>query len=167
LEFESPIAETTAEPRDHPSIVWATRLAQTSVAKGAMSTTDKVNPVFLATTSAGLRRAASESGTWKVAEVASGHVVRCLAVDPVQPMTAFAGSSRGVLRSMDGGLSWTNSGLDGIDVRSLAVSRARPDRVVAGTRPARIFLSDDRGLSWSELEAFRRIPSRRFLVLSG
>jgi hypothetical protein len=49
--------------------------------------------VFLAT--AGLRRAACAAGTWSVIEVAPGRDVRCLTADPVQPMTVFAGTTRG------------------------------------------------------------------------
>jgi photosystem II stability/assembly factor-like uncharacterized protein len=121
-----------------------------------------VSKVFLATTSQGLQRAAYDSGTWTVTAVAPAHDVRCLAADPDRPHLGFAGTRGGVLKSSDGGLTWAESGLSGIDVRALAVSGARPGRLLAGTKPPRVFLSDDGGLSWSELEAFRRIPSRRF-----
>lgn len=121
-----------------------------------------MSTVFLATTAAGLRRAAGGSGIWSVTEVAPGRNVRCLATDPNQPLIVFAGTTRGVLRSSDGGLVWTDAGLPGVAVRALAVSRARPGRVIAGAKPAGVFLSDDGGLNWSELKAFRRIPSRRF-----
>lgn len=121
-----------------------------------------MSTVFLATTAAGLRRAAGGSGTWSVTEVAPGRDVRCLAVDPLQPSMVLAGTTCGVLRSSNGGVTWTDAGLPGVAVRALAISRAMPGRVFAGTKPARVFLSDDGGLSWSELKAFQRIPSRRF-----
>lgn len=107
-------------------------------------------------------RAANNSGTWMVAEVGLDHRVRCFAKDPIRPGTVFAGTSNGVLKSVDGGLTWTGAGLPGVDVRAVAVGRGRRERVLAGSKPPRIFLSDDGGLNWSELEAFRRIRSRWF-----
>ena len=116
---------------------------------------------FLATTSVGLRRAAPDGDGWRVAGVAPGHEVRCLAIDPADPRVVVAGTNDGVLRSGDRGASWQASGLSGVTVKSLALSPAQPDRIYAGAKPARVFRSDDGELSWAELESFRRIRGRR------
>ncbi|TMD17856.1 MAG: hypothetical protein E6I98_13840 [Chloroflexi bacterium] len=47
-------------------------------------------------------------------------------------------------------------------MKSLAISAAAPGRVYAGTEPACLFVSEDRGETWRELGGFRRIFSRRF-----
>jgi hypothetical protein len=81
-----------------------------------------------------------------------------LAVDPLEPTRVFAGTQGGgVLRSDDGGLSWSSIGLAGLVVKALSVSPAAPGLVYAGTKPPRLFRSADRGRSWSECEAFARM----------
>ena len=65
----------------------------------------------------------------------------------------------GVRRSVDGGRSWADCKLPEPGVFSLAVSAA-DGAVYAGTEPSRLFRSDDRGESWSELEALLELPSR-------
>lgn len=66
-----------------------------------------------------------------------------------------------MLRSDDGGRTWRSAGLYGRIVKSLAVSRVEPGVVYAGTKPALVYVSRDGGAHWAELDAFRRIPSRR------
>ena len=65
------------------------------------------------------------------------------------------------MRSDDRGRTWRPAGLEGHIVKSLAVSRAEPGAVYAGTKPALVFVSRDGGTHWTELDAFRRIRSRR------
>ena len=64
------------------------------------------------------------------------------------------------MRSADGGQTWTASGLSGRNVTALAVSRAAPGLVYAGTRTPRLFISRDGGDSWDACPAFRHIPFR-------
>jgi hypothetical protein len=92
--------------------------------------------------------------------VASDHRATCLASDPGQPRRVYAGTQNGVLRSDDGGLTWHRSGMDGHIVKALAVSPHDSNRLYAGTKPARVFFSDDGGHTWAELDGFRRIPNR-------
>ena len=44
---------------------------------------------------------------------------------------------------------------------ALAVSRTQSGMLYAGTKPACLFVSQDRGTRWTELPSFRRIPERR------
>lgn len=87
-------------------------------------------------------------------------VVFALVVDPLTPSRIYAGTSRGVARSTDGGATWstaiavsgTSSNLAPAmavgSVRSLAVDPAEPTTVYAGTGQG-VFKSFDAGLSWS------------------
>jgi photosystem II stability/assembly factor-like uncharacterized protein len=119
---------------------------------------------FLATTGSGLARATcGADGAWSVESSLAGQDVRCLAADPLDARVVYAGTQgQGVLRSDDAGRTWCSAGLAGHVVKSLAVSRAAPGTLCAGTRPALMFASYDRGASWVELTGFRRIRSRRF-----
>lgn len=122
-------------------------------------------PALLATTGHGIVRAARWSGEdkWQVEVTLADKDVRCLAADPTQPLTVYAGTQgEGVFRSDDAGQTWRASGLTGHVVKSLAVSRVASGTVYAGTKPAKIFVSRDGGITWRELESFRKISSRWF-----
>jgi photosystem II stability/assembly factor-like uncharacterized protein len=97
---------------------------------------------------------------WTATPSLVGDGAQCLAVDPLDAETVFVGlRAGGVQRSVDGGENWVDCELPESGVFSLAVSAA--DGVVyAGTEPSRLFRSDDRGESWSELEALLELPSQ-------
>ena len=94
-----------------------------------------------------------------VTRVLSGTGVQCLALDPRDPDTLYAGArGSGVWKSRDGGAHWEGLPLPERDVFSLAISPA-DGTVYAGTEPSRLFVSRDGGQTWHELEALRRLPS--------
>jgi photosystem II stability/assembly factor-like uncharacterized protein len=90
----------------------------------------------------------------------TGRGARCLAVDPADPETLYAGTSdEGLFKSADGGSSW--EGLSGIEhprVTAVAVSPL-DGAVYAGTEPSALFVSRDGGGSWRELAGMRNLPS--------
>jgi hypothetical protein len=97
---------------------------------------------------------------WAVELSLSGSGAQCLAVDPVDRETVYAGLREGgVRRSVDGGRTWEDCGLPEPGVFSLAVSAAN-SVVYAGSEPSRLFRSDDQGENWTELEALLELPSR-------
>jgi hypothetical protein len=67
-----------------------------------------------------------------------------------------------VWRSRDQGATRQPAGLQGYTIKALATSRVAPETIYAGTKPAALFASYKGGATWTELAAFRRIPSRRF-----
>jgi photosystem II stability/assembly factor-like uncharacterized protein len=97
---------------------------------------------------------------WTAELFLAGSAAQCLAVDPTDADTVYAGLREGgVRRTSDGGRSWVDCELPEPGVFSLAVSAA-DGAVYAGTEPSRLFRSDDRGESWRELEALLTLPSR-------
>jgi photosystem II stability/assembly factor-like uncharacterized protein len=101
-----------------------------------------------------------DGGGWTAESYLVGSGAQCLAVDPHDPDTVFAGLREGGLRrTRDGGRSWDDCALPEPGVFSLAVSAA-DGAVYAGTEPSRLFRSDDGGESWRELEALLELPSR-------
>ena len=117
---------------------------------------------FMALTGQNLARASrSPDGDWSVEFLLADRDVRCLAGDPLNPKTVYAGiQGHGVLRSNDGGRSWQPAGLAGRVVKALAASRAQPGTVYAGVKPPGLFVSRDGGDTWGEIESFQRIRSR-------
>src|ERR671930_26114 len=97
---------------------------------------------------------------WTVALSLRGSGAQCLAVDPTDPDTVYAGLREGgVRRTTDGGRSWVDCALPEPGVFSLAVSAA-DGAVYAGTEPSRLYRSDDGGGSWRPLDALLELPSR-------
>jgi photosystem II stability/assembly factor-like uncharacterized protein len=113
-----------------------------------------------AATGDGIARLDEAGEAWTVVLSLSGSGAQCLALDPADPETLYAGLREGgVRRSVDGGQTWIDCKLPEPAVFSLAVSAA-DGAVYAGTEPSRLFRSDDRGESWSELNALLELPSR-------
>ena len=99
-------------------------------------------------------------GAWTVELMLDGSRAQCLATDPADQDTIYAGlRGGGVLRTRDGGMSWHDCSLPEADVYSLAVSAA-DGSVYAGTEPSRIFRSDDGGGRWRALDGLLELPSR-------
>jgi hypothetical protein len=100
------------------------------------------------------------TGSWMAELTLQGTGTQCLAVDPVDPDTVYAGlRSDGVRKSVDGGRTWVDCGLPEPGVFSLAVSAAN-GAVYAGCEPSALYRSDDAGQTWRELEGLLELPSR-------
>jgi photosystem II stability/assembly factor-like uncharacterized protein len=115
---------------------------------------------LFAATGDGIARLEEAGDGWTVALSLQGSGAQCVAIDPADPDTVYAGLREGgVRRTSDAGRSWVDLALPEPGVFSLAVSRA-DGAVYAGTEPSRLFRSDDRGETWRELDALLQLPSR-------
>ncbi|HEX6701073.1 MAG TPA: hypothetical protein VF101_10125 [Gaiellaceae bacterium] len=113
-----------------------------------------------AATGDAIARLDEADGAWTVDLALQGSGAQCLAVDPQDADTVYAGLREGgVRRTRDGGRTWTDCALPEPGAYSLAVSAA-DGAVYAGTEPSRLFRSDDGGETWRELEALLDLPSR-------
>ena len=87
--------------------------------------------------------------TWTPA----GWLTSGVAVVPTRPTTLLGQHySRGVVRSLDRGATWTaaNAGLpEDVDVANFAFDRRRPTTIFAATASRGIYRSDDGGVSWT------------------
>ena len=113
-----------------------------------------------AATGDGIARLDEFGETWTVEAALTGSGTQCLAVDPQDPDTVYAGLREGgVRRTHDAGTSWVDCELPDPDVFSLAVSPA-DGAVYAGTEPSRLFRSKDGGDDWEALAGLLELPSR-------
>jgi photosystem II stability/assembly factor-like uncharacterized protein len=80
--------------------------------------------------------------------------VRALAIHPEDPRCLYLGTEQGLFVSRDGAGSWTRveSPLNGRQIWSILLLPRRPDVMLVGTCPARIFRSGDAGRSWTEAD---------------
>jgi photosystem II stability/assembly factor-like uncharacterized protein len=78
--------------------------------------------------------------------------VRALAVRPDDPSCLYLGSELGVFVSRDSADNWSSleAPLAGRQVWSLCLGAGAPLRIVAGTCPAGVVVSEDAGQSWAE-----------------
>ena len=113
-----------------------------------------------AATGDAIARLDEDDDGWTVALSLHGTGAQCLAVDPRDPETVYAGLREyGLRRTQDGGRSWDDCGLPDPGVFSVAVSAA-DGAVYAGTEPSRLFRSDDSGETWRALDSLLELPSR-------
>ncbi len=116
--------------------------------------------LYAATGDAVARLENSGDGSWSVDLSLDGSGAQCLAVDPHDLDTLYAGlRGGGVRRSSDGGRTWVDCELPGSDVYSVAVSPV-DGAVYAGTEPSALYRSDDGARSWRELSTLLDLPSQ-------
>ena len=108
-------------------------------------------------TESGILVMEKENGAWaQSAESLDGKWVQKLEIDSSGRL--YAGVTKdGVYWADSPSGAWTQ-GLEG-DIRGLGVSPHQSGTVFAGTEPAAVFRSRDRGESWVELKAVKDLPS--------
>ena len=85
--------------------------------------------------------------------------VNDVAIDPVAPDVVYAGTEKGVFKSSNGGLSWSdpsNGQLDGTNVHCLAIDPLTPSNVYAGTGRG-VLKSTNGGAAWSDTRTAGKI----------
>jgi uncharacterized protein (TIGR03437 family) len=88
---------------------------------------------------------------WVTPALGTAGAVRSLAASPTAPSQIYAATSTGVIKSVDGGTSWTapaNQGLPSFIV-SIAVDAGSPLTVYAGSYNQGVFTSTDGGATWT------------------
>jgi len=120
------------------------------------------------TTLAGVFRSRDGGEHWElVSEVFRGIHAHFMAFDPEDPNVIYVGthksgvteegheidSQHGLFISRDGGRTWSQVGPDGpgegYSIRAIAVDRSDPRNVYVGTATGELFISHDKGRSWT------------------
>lgn len=93
-------------------------------------------------------RSTDAAATWTFLGSANARV---FAVDPTNANILYAGANRGALKSVDGGVTWTeiNNGFD--EFVYVTAITATPSAVYAGTLSTGIFKSTDGGAHWTAI----------------
>lgn len=102
---------------------------------------------------AGMYKSTDNGETWNPTGPSAAEV-SCLAVDPVEHETVFAGYYAGSehFRSLDGGATWTQpASFPPSSIWSLAIGAGSVPILYAGTESEGVFESGDRGATWSRL----------------
>jgi photosystem II stability/assembly factor-like uncharacterized protein len=76
--------------------------------------------------------------------------ILAITVHPTNPQIVYVSSSKGVVKSRDGGATWTaiNEGLEHSQVLAFAIDPSAPSTVYAGTFANAVYKSSDGGQRW-------------------
>ncbi|HLV01294.1 MAG TPA: SBBP repeat-containing protein, partial [Acidobacteriota bacterium] len=97
---------------------------------------------------AGIFRSTTDAQNWNPSSEGPGNRnVEALAVDILRPSRVYAGTSGGVFRSDDNGVTWHSTGLTEGPIYSVAVDPSNSRVLYAGTIGG-VFKSDDEGETW-------------------
>jgi hypothetical protein len=99
--------------------------------------------------------------TWHVRLALEGSGSQCVAIDPHDSQTIYAGAwGEGIWKSSDGGVRWSNlsTALSRGHVFSVALNPL-DGALYAGCEPSAVFRSDDAGADWEELRTLTQLPS--------
>jgi photosystem II stability/assembly factor-like uncharacterized protein len=116
--------------------------------------------LVLAGTAGGLYRSTDSGRTWRRQLHAR---INAIHLTPGNPSVCFAGTqSAGVLRSLDGGVTWSSPGISGLASLEINTIDVAGGRVWAGTNGMGVHVSTDNGATWqrrvSGLEAYADAP---------
>lgn len=118
----------------------------------------------------GLFASADDGATWSPVDFdvdVSSSDFMSLAAHPTQPDVLFAGGhGAGVVRSDDGGSTWTSSdaGIDGTDIHGLAINQRDPAYLYAYSVGHGVYSSVDGGDSWDRIDDGPDNPGVRSLA---
>ena len=82
-----------------------------------------------------------------------------IAIDPSRANVLYVGTTQGLVKSVDGGQTWSAPCLDGRSVSAVAIARTRPETIYAGaqwktatqTWTGGMFARTDGGATWHRL----------------
>lgn len=107
-----------------------------------------------------------DGAKWTAEQHLEDRSLQCVALDPgSRGRRIYVGTvHHGLLRSPDGGRTWTpaGKGIPSADITAVAVAPGEAGRlgpVLVGTEPSAVFRSTDGGETWDELEGLSKLPS--------
>jgi photosystem II stability/assembly factor-like uncharacterized protein len=111
-----------------------------------------VNPttpttLYAGSLGAGVFKSTDGAETWTNVGLQDRNIFK-LAIDPRQPETVYAATSRGLSRSTDGGTTWRGLGQKAAFVHAMVVDPRNRDRVFIGTTAGGVYRSTDGGETW-------------------
>lgn len=144
--------------------------ASLSVGGNPYSAGSGPTPSLLIGTTDGLWRATREQGaSWKAAQIGLAGLHVSSIVREQASGKLFAGTHQGGLFSSDDGAEWSACrGIEQENVYALAVGNAgNRVRVYAGTEPPHLYVSEDAGVTWTDLPAVTGVEGTADWIFPG
>jgi photosystem II stability/assembly factor-like uncharacterized protein len=115
--------------------------------------------LILVATESTVRSIDADRGTIKGGDARADRPT-CLAADPFVKGRGWCGTRRGgVLRTEDGGVSWSPVGVAGKEITSITASPAQRDLIWVGTEPSEVWRSESAGDEWNQTARLETLPS--------
>jgi photosystem II stability/assembly factor-like uncharacterized protein len=111
---------------------------------------DRTGTILYALTSSGSIFKSTDSGSsW----AALGNIVgvNAIALSPAASSTVYAGTAHGVVKTTDGGQSWTQAGLFDVGINVLAIDPHTASTLYASGAAGSIYSSVDAGADWTSV----------------
>jgi photosystem II stability/assembly factor-like uncharacterized protein len=101
------------------------------------------------TSSGSIFKSTDRGSSW----TALGNIVgvNAIALSPAASSTVYAGTAHGVVKTTDGGLSWSQAGLSDVAINVLAIDPHTPSTLYAGGAAGSIYRSVDGGADWTSV----------------
>ena len=106
------------------------------------------SPLYAAPLGGAVFHSADQAGTWRGPRVSVETEPSSFVVDPLTPSTLYAIGRNGVLKSTDGGGSWSRLSLEETNFLSLAIAPGSPSNLYVAVRRG-VFHSPNGGITWS------------------
>jgi photosystem II stability/assembly factor-like uncharacterized protein len=109
--------------------------------------------LYAGTAGGGIYKSASEGSAWEKLVLSQAHAyIFSIATDPLNSNTIYAGTKNSVLKSSDGGASWTvqNNSLQG-NVLQISINQNDSSVIYISCENSGLYKSLDSGLTWTPL----------------
>ena len=108
--------------------------------------------LYVGTSGCGVFRSTDGGSTWMSANSPFANTyVNGIAIDPLRPATIYAATNKGVVRSVDGGVTWSPSGLWKSGASCIVVDPVQKKVILAGTGDG-VLCSLDGGVNWAAID---------------
>ncbi len=141
---------------DNGGTTWTQAMVPSSNSVDDISKTSVAGMLYAGCYASGVLKSTDNGQTWVLTDTTTiNKFVRDVAVPPGSSTTIYAGTGNGIYKTINSGLSWTN--LNGAfipfstSIRSLAISPASPNLILAGTDIDFVYRSADGGGTWSHV----------------
>jgi len=112
----------------------------------------------------GVYRSLDAGVTWVLGNTGlTDLTIRNIFMDPANSSILFAATFTGLFQSVDGGATWSDSGLQGESVRDIAIDPTNSSFVLAATSGNGVFRSVDGGQTWIGNQT--GLPSETFVAV--
>ena len=125
------------------------------------------NTIFASAGYSGMKVSHDRGEHWDVVAGITAADAQRITIDPGFPALMLTGSTEGVWRSVDAGITWAKTTGTSGEVLALHVDQSSPSdhRVCFAATSAGIYRSDDAGMNWAEKT--KGLPSKKIVCFSG
>ncbi|MBI5214508.1 MAG: T9SS type A sorting domain-containing protein [Ignavibacteriae bacterium] len=121
----------------------------------SLTTTNNVSILYAGIYGTGVFKTTDGGANWVVSDsTVINKYIRAVVAHPTNASIAYAGTGNGVFKTTNGGTSWvaSNNGIPfSTSIRSIAIDKANPNVIYAGTDLNYLYKTSDGGSNWTNI----------------